>query len=597
MEFAIPAVLQDGQQRRRVTLKNTGLKCRRRRNAQTSSGEAQGVHIDVATRQLFLHAFVVRHQNFHIAIDVVEGIRDFGLAQIVAVHDFSHDGFVDQPLHVVHRRDRSMHRDDAAAVHEVVQIYVSHAIADNGPIQDGVEEEELTDQPVAEQLEHRFGKAGTIDFRLPELRVFFLPKVKTMPLRKRDILRLEGGGPKNIVLRREYNRQARMRRLEGGAGKRKRQEEGGSSKKKAKKTEEIKWKPGRNLGPCVECASDEDNRACRFRTKDECDEWRDSPPVHPERDPRRILEVAVQNDRRGLIDLQGVIDYNDPNNRELLLAELTRNGQLLQTLNTELRADSVVILAAVSNEGFALQFASEELKNNRNIVMTAVSEDGQALQFASEELQNDYNIVMVAVSNVGWALEDASETLQNNYDIVLSAVSNEGNALQYASEELQANYNLVMTAVSNDGKALQFASENLQNNYNIVMAAVSNDWGYALEYASEELQNNPNIVMAAVSNDGYALQYASEELQNNYNIVMAAVSDDGEALEFASEVLQDHDMIVFVAVSNDGNALEYASEELQNNYNIVRTAVSQNRDALQFASEDLRQTWRDVTYR
>lgn len=37
-----------------------------------------------------------------------------------------------------------------------------------------------------------------------------------MPLRKRDILRLEGGGPKNIVLRREYNRQARARRLLGG---------------------------------------------------------------------------------------------------------------------------------------------------------------------------------------------------------------------------------------------------------------------------------------------------------------------------------------------------------------------------------------------
>ena len=37
-----------------------------------------------------------------------------------------------------------------------------------------------------------------------------------MPLRKRDILRLEGGGPKNIVLRRQYNRQARVRRLLGG---------------------------------------------------------------------------------------------------------------------------------------------------------------------------------------------------------------------------------------------------------------------------------------------------------------------------------------------------------------------------------------------
>ena len=37
-----------------------------------------------------------------------------------------------------------------------------------------------------------------------------------MPLRKRDILRLEGGGPKKIVLRREYNRQVRVRRLLGG---------------------------------------------------------------------------------------------------------------------------------------------------------------------------------------------------------------------------------------------------------------------------------------------------------------------------------------------------------------------------------------------
>ena len=43
------------------------------------------------------------------------------------------------------------------------------------------------------------------------------------------------------------------------------------------------------------------------------------------------------------------------------------------------------------------KYASEELQNNKDFVLAAVSKNGEALEYASEELKNDKDVVLAAV--------------------------------------------------------------------------------------------------------------------------------------------------------------------------------------------------------
>jgi len=58
------------------------------------------------------------------------------------------------------------------------------------------------------------------------------------------------------------------------------------------------------------------------------------------------------------------------------------------------------VLAEVIKNGHVLQYASELQKRDREIVLAAVTQDGVALQFASDDLKDDKGIVLAAVKNI-----------------------------------------------------------------------------------------------------------------------------------------------------------------------------------------------------
>lgn len=214
-----------------------------------------------------------------------------------------------------------------------------------------------------------------------------------------------------------------------------------AAKKKRRGVYTQKWKPGIDDGvltPCVPCRIGDVDQACRFNSEDECNRWRSRPPVHPRRDSRNILRMILENNRHHLVNLEGVVNYNHPHNRDLLLPEISNNPMLLQRLNNQLQADPEVVMLAVTKNGLALQYASPNLQNDDNIVLKAVSQNGNALQYASVDLKNDYNIVLRAVSQNGRALQYASGELRDNIVIVTEAIKQDFEpAFRGASRRLQ----------------------------------------------------------------------------------------------------------------------------------------------------------------
>jgi len=127
-------------------------------------------------------------------------------------------------------------------------------------------------------------------------------------------------------------------------------------------------------------------------------------------------------------------------NKEFVLAELDRCGNVLEYASTRLRADHAVVLAAVKKWPANLRFAALELRNDHQIVLEAVSRVGFALQFASPLLRADREIVKAALlTDPRFLIDTPPELLPG----VVKLLENKSEILGYASEELQASHELI----------------------------------------------------------------------------------------------------------------------------------------------------------
>ena len=62
--------------------------------------------------------------------------------------------------------------------------------------------------------------------------------------------------------------------------------------------------------------------------------------------------------------------------------------------NIQLRNDRDFVLAALTRDGQALEYVCDELRNDRDIVLAAMRQNGRALDYASGELRNDRDLVL-----------------------------------------------------------------------------------------------------------------------------------------------------------------------------------------------------------
>ncbi len=132
-------------------------------------------------------------------------------------------------------------------------------------------------------------------------------------------------------------------------------------------------------------------------------------------------------------------------NKETVLAVVSKSGRALRHASNGLRDDKDVVLAAVSKDNRSLEYASERLRDDKDVVLAAVSKTGSSLKFASSRLKNDRDVAMTAIS-YGCSLGEISEALKDDRDVVIAAVTDSGEQLQYASESLRSDKSILLLA-------------------------------------------------------------------------------------------------------------------------------------------------------
>ena len=214
---------------------------------------------------------------------------------------------------------------------------------------------------------------------------------------------------------------------------------------RAKRRKPTLWRFGDSMGPCLECDGRDDDRRCRYASKEACETAR-AAPLEKDKETRwDVLSTALK---------QGFVFDDVPTMPEWKEEFLVADGMRLQDLSEEDRNNEALVRLAVRQNGLALEHASDEAKGNRKVVLLAVRQNGLALEHASDGLKGDEGVVLTAVEQNGLALEHASDEAKGNRKVVLLAVRQNGLALEHASDGLKGDEEVARIAVEQNPNAL-----------------------------------------------------------------------------------------------------------------------------------------------
>ncbi|WOG25645.1 DUF4116 domain-containing protein [Endozoicomonas sp. 8E] len=144
------------------------------------------------------------------------------------------------------------------------------------------------------------------------------------------------------------------------------------------------------------------------------------------------------------------------NDKELVLAAITKHPEQLQYVNEELRNDTDVVMASVTRDGNQLQYASPELKNNVRVVMAAVEQCPDALRYVSEKMRSNQNIIKIAMANDIQYSEYASESVLSDRDFMLDLIAKNHRAFKYVAFELEQDKDFIEAARHRNPKVIKY---------------------------------------------------------------------------------------------------------------------------------------------
>ena len=229
---------------------------------------------------------------------------------------------------------------------------------------------------------------------------------------------------------------------------------------------------------------------------------------------RNVVCFGWEQDSR----IQMIKQANPIKHYETAIEAVTRNGNALEYVSSELKSNIEVVKAAVTQNGNALIHASSELKSNIEVVKAAVTQNGRALIFAYPELKNNIEIVKAAVTQNGHALYYASPELKNYLELVNIAL----NDAKFLSDII---YRVSIWAKELEDRKIDFAD----------FLESFEEWGgWLLKVFNAEQKDDEQIVASAVKKCGYALEYASPRLQNDSYLQKIA----RESIERIEKVVQ-----------------------------------------------------------
>ena len=89
----------------------------------------------------------------------------------------------------------------------------------------------------------------------------------------------------------------------------------------------------------------------------------------------------------------GVIDKRLLDDKDVVLATLSKESLLFKYISKRLQDDEEVVMKAVKLNGLCLQYVSDRLKNDKEIAIEAVKQNFDAWQYIGKTIQNDKEII------------------------------------------------------------------------------------------------------------------------------------------------------------------------------------------------------------
>lgn len=179
-------------------------------------------------------------------------------------------------------------------------------------------------------------------------------------------------------------------------------------------------------------------------------------------DKYKNKEMVLQAIDRNLISFFKEADLSVRSDKEVALAAVKKNGQMLRYTSANLRRDPEVALEAIKQTPDAFNHVDVSLKSNRDFVIEAIKTSPTLFQGGIDrKLRSDKEVVLAAVKANGYLVMHADEALLTDREIASTAVSNNGNALRFLPA-FQNDREIVVAAVQQSPGAILHASQELQ---------------------------------------------------------------------------------------------------------------------------------------
>eukprot|EP01043_Picozoa_sp_COSAG02_P075530 COSAG02_NODE_15618_length_1155_cov_0.929924_1_plen_279_part_00 len=140
-------------------------------------------------------------------------------------------------------------------------------------------------------------------------------------------------------------------------------------------------------------------------------------------------------------------------------------------------ADTELVLTAVGTSCDALDYV-EELQNDRDLMLAAVRVNGDCIEHISPDLKADREVVAEAVSAPGYQLMYAADELQSDTDMIIGELVGAGDkaygVLGMVDRKLrESSREIIVAAVKEHGHCLKYASDELKDDEDVVLIAVN----------------------------------------------------------------------------------------------------------------------------
>lgn len=265
--------------------------------------------------------------------------------------------------------------------------------------------------------------------------------------------------------------------------------------------------------------------------------------------------------------------YHD---KEMMLAEVQKDGLMLQHASEKLKNDPNVVSAAIKNKPWATAYIGEELKNDPDFVLSIAEGNPEILKFVGEDLNNNRNFVLAIVQKNGHAIQNAQDRFKNDEEIANAALEQNIYSISYISKRLQDDRIFILSLVKKNCSVFEVIDKKWRGDEEIAFVAVSQN-GVLLRCASEDLQNNPKIAHAAMHNSSLAIEHVGKKLQKNI-AAMIDIAKDAKSMEYsmryASQGLRDNEDFIDAMVMYHGlKLLEFASARLRSDQSFMNTML------------------------